>query len=76
MTKIECATCHKHLGGPADAPAAQISHGICIDCLKKQSPGAYFFGRRRALQERLAAFDRAPGAMDLNGFFFAHGRAA
>lgn len=55
MNKIECATCHKHLGGPAEAPATRISHGICIDCLKKQSPGAYFFGRRRALQDRLAA---------------------
>lgn len=72
--KIECATCHKHLGGPAEAPASRVSHGICLDCLKKQSPGAYFFGRRRALQERLAAFDASEGISDLNGYFFSRGK--
>jgi len=72
--KIVCATCNAHMSGPVDAPARFISHGICHDCLKKNHPKAYYFGRRRALQQRLDAFDRAPGAADLNTFFFNRGK--
>lgn len=74
--KIVCATCKKHLSGPVDAAPTEISHGICVDCLRRDHPGAYFFGKRRALRERLAMFDAGQGIADLNGFFFAHGKEA
>lgn len=68
--KYVCASCKAHIAGPLDAPERCISHGICVACLKKDHPGAYFMGRRRALVERLKSFDASQGAADLNGFFF------
>lgn len=76
--KVVCASKNcpaPHIAGPVDAPEGKVSHGICVSCLKRDFPGAYFFGRRRALVERLAAFDAGQGIADLNGFFLARGRA-
>lgn len=54
--KFVCAEkeCRAYISGPIDAPAAAISHGICPACLKAKHPGAYYMGRRRAIDERLA----------------------
>ncbi len=63
-----CKTCGAHISGPTDVQPT--SHGICKSCLKTQSPGAYYFGRRREISERLAAFDSSAATADLNAFFF------
>lgn len=69
--KIVCATrtCRAHISGPVDAPAAAVSHGICAACLKRDHPGAYYFGRRRAILERLA-LGAAAAAAGINQLLF------
>lgn len=64
---IECCECKTSMGYKA---GVGVSHGICVPCLRKKSPGAYFMGRRREIQQRLEAFDRLPGSEAMNGYFW------